>query len=126
VFYSTHRPDRCEYLIESSSSFSDLVLIAVEDSTLMQLGGEPRTNGERFIWWNFVSSRRERVEQSKADWEDGRIILPPNDDKEFVPLPKDQIQTRGQSTTECVVVGDEDVFIVIVILCRENCTAFGD
>jgi redox-sensitive bicupin YhaK (pirin superfamily) len=71
----------------------DPVLIAVEDSTLMLLGGEPL--GERFIWWNFVSSRRERIEQAKADWENGRIILPPNDDKEFVPLPKDKSRPAG-------------------------------
>jgi hypothetical protein len=37
----------------------------------------------------FVSSRKERIEQAKADWEQGKIILPPNDNKEFVPLPKD-------------------------------------
>jgi len=45
--------------------------------------------GERFIWWNFVSSRKERIEQAKADWKTGRIELPPNDNKEFIPLPED-------------------------------------
>jgi hypothetical protein len=48
-----------------------------------------------FIWRNFVSSRRERIEQAKADWENGRIILRPNDDKEFVPLPKDKSRPAG-------------------------------
>jgi hypothetical protein len=52
------------------------------------LGGEPL--GERFIWWNFVSSRKERIEQAKEDWKQGRIILPPNDNKEFIPLPDDK------------------------------------
>ena len=52
---------------------------------LMLLGGEPL--GERHIWWNFVSSRKERIEQAKADWKAGRIRLPPNDDREFIPLP---------------------------------------
>lgn len=61
-------------------------LMAVEDSTIMLLGGEPV--GERFIWWNFVSSRRDRIEQAKEDWIAGRIILPPHDDQEFVPLPE--------------------------------------
>lgn len=61
-------------------------LMAVEDSTIMLLGGEPV--GERFIWWNFVSSRRDRIEQAKEDWKAGRIILPPHDDQEFVPLPE--------------------------------------
>ncbi len=63
------------------------VIQALEKSTLMFLGGEPL--GNRYIWWNFVSSRKERIEQAKADWEAGRIILPPNDNKEFIPLPKD-------------------------------------
>jgi redox-sensitive bicupin YhaK (pirin superfamily) len=67
---------------------TDPVLIAKENSTLMLLGGEPL--GERFIWWNFVSSRKERIEQAKADWENGRIVLPPNDNKIFVPLPNDK------------------------------------
>ena len=62
-------------------------MLAKQNSTLMMLGGEPL--GERFIWWNFVSSRKERIEQAKEDWKQGRILLPPNDDDEFVPLPTD-------------------------------------
>lgn len=65
----------------------DPTIKAIEETTLMLLGGEPL--GERFIWWNFVSSRRERIEQAKADWKEGRIILPPSDNNEFVPLPED-------------------------------------
>jgi hypothetical protein len=61
---------------------------AIENSTMMLLGGEPL--GDRYIWWNFVSSRKERIEQAKEDWKQGRIILPPNDNHEFVPLPKDK------------------------------------
>lgn len=64
------------------------VMAAKENTTIMLLGGEPL--GNRYIWWNFVSSRKERIEQAKADWEAGRIILPPNDNKEFIPLPKDK------------------------------------
>lgn len=60
---------------------------ALEPSILMVLGGEPL--GHRHIWWNFVSSKKERIEQAKADWLAGRIALPPGDDKEFVPLPPD-------------------------------------
>ena len=66
----------------------DPTLIANEASTLMLLGGEPL--GERFIWWNFVHSRKERIEQAKEDWKQGRIILPPNDNKEFIPLPEEK------------------------------------
>ena len=64
----------------------DPTILAKENTTLMLLGGEPL--GERFIWWNFISSRKERIEQAKEDWKQGRIILPPNDDKEFIPLPE--------------------------------------
>ncbi|MDF7814882.1 pirin family protein [Hymenobacter sp. YC55] len=71
----------------------DPVLVAHEPSTLMLLGGEPL--GERYIWWNFVSSRRERIEQAKADWQAGRIALPPNDNIEFVPLPEDKTRPAG-------------------------------
>jgi redox-sensitive bicupin YhaK (pirin superfamily) len=66
----------------------DPVIVAKETTTLMLLGGEPV--GDRFIWWNFVSSRAERIEQAKADWKEGRILLPPTDNQEFVPLPEDK------------------------------------
>lgn len=67
---------------------SDPLMHALVPSTVMLLGGEPL--GERFIWWNFVSSRKERIEQAKADWRAGRIALPPGDDAEFIPLPPDR------------------------------------
>lgn len=71
----------------------DPLIMAREHSTLMLLGGEPL--GERFIWWNFVSSRKELIEQAKEDWKQGRIILPPNDNKEFIPLPEDKSKPAG-------------------------------
>jgi len=71
------------------------LIIAKEPTTLMLLGGEPL--GERFIWWNFVSSRKERIEQAKADWKQGRIILPPNDNHEFIPLPDDNSRPTGSN-----------------------------
>jgi redox-sensitive bicupin YhaK (pirin superfamily) len=79
---------------------TDPMLIAHENSTLMFLGGEPL--GERFIWWNFVSSRKERIEQAKADWENGRIVLPPNDNKVFVPLPKDNTKPAGNPSPQAL------------------------
>lgn len=66
----------------------DPVLSAKEKTTVMLLGGEPL--GDRYIWWNFVSSRKERIEQAKADWKAGRIVLPPKDNHEFIPLPNDK------------------------------------
>ncbi len=74
---------------------TDPGIIAKEETTLMLLGGEPL--GQRYIWWNFVSSRKERIEQAKEDWKQGRIILPPNDNHEFIPLPEDN--TRPVGTT---------------------------
>jgi redox-sensitive bicupin YhaK (pirin superfamily) len=61
---------------------------ALEDSTVMLLGGEPV--GPRIIWWNLVSSSQDRVEQCKADWKAGRMPLPPGDDVEFIPLPEER------------------------------------
>jgi len=64
-----------------------VAVTAVRDSTVMVLGGEPI--GERFLWWNFVSSSKDRIEQAKADWKAGRIPLPQHDHDEFIPLPED-------------------------------------
>ena len=60
---------------------------ALTGATVMLLGGEPL--GPRFIEWNFVSSRKERIEQAKADWRAGRMKLPDRDNREFIPLPGD-------------------------------------
>jgi redox-sensitive bicupin YhaK (pirin superfamily) len=59
---------------------------AVDASTLMLLGGEPL--GQRYIEWNFVSSRPERIAQARSDWRALRIPLPIGDDGEFIPLPE--------------------------------------
>ncbi|MDT3695295.1 MAG: pirin family protein [Ignavibacterium sp.] len=75
------------------SKNEDPIIYAKERAELMLLGGEPL--GERFIWWNFVSSSKERIEQAKNDWKAGRIILPPNDNKEFVSLPEDRLYSSG-------------------------------
>ncbi len=75
------------------SKGADPLITAKENTTLMLLGGEPL--GERHIWWNFVSSRRERIEQAKEDWTQGRILLPPTDNKEFIPLPEDKHHPAG-------------------------------
>lgn len=79
---------------------TDPVIIAKEPATLMMLGGEPV--GERFIWWNFVSSRKERIEQAKADWKEGRILLPPTDNQEFVPLPEDRSRPAGSPSPQAL------------------------
>ena len=63
----------------------DAVITARTPATLMLFGGEPL--GERHIFWNFVSSRKERIEQAKTDWAAGRFALPPDDKDEWIPLP---------------------------------------
>ena len=62
-----------------------VLFTGVTDAQVMLLGGEPL--GPRFIEWNFVSSRRERIDQAKADWRAGRMKLPDLDHDEFIPLP---------------------------------------
>jgi redox-sensitive bicupin YhaK (pirin superfamily) len=61
-------------------------ILATAQSRLMLLGGEPM-DGPRHIWWNFVSSSKERIAQAKEDWRAGRFALVPGDEKEFIPLP---------------------------------------
>ena len=52
----------------------------------MLFGGEP-LDGPRHMWWNFVSSSKERIEQAKQDWDSGAFGLIPGDDAERIPLP---------------------------------------
>jgi redox-sensitive bicupin YhaK (pirin superfamily) len=58
---------------------------AVTAARVMLLGGDPI--GPRHIWWNFVSSSRERIEQAKADWKAGRFAQVPGED-DLIPLPE--------------------------------------
>jgi redox-sensitive bicupin YhaK (pirin superfamily) len=72
-----------------------------QGARVMILGGET-LNGPRYIWWNFVASSEERIEQAKADWragkwEDGRFALPPDDRDEFIPLPDQAPNERPRS-----------------------------
>ena len=62
-----------------------------QGARLMLLGGATM-EGDRYIWWNFVASSKERIEEAKeawrkGDWENGRFQLPPTDNSEFIPLP---------------------------------------
>jgi redox-sensitive bicupin YhaK (pirin superfamily) len=59
---------------------------AIKPSRIMLLGGQPM-DGPRYIWWNFVSSRKERIEQAKAHWHAGRFDPVPGE-TEFIPLPE--------------------------------------
>ena len=61
-------------------------ILALSNARLMLLGGEPM-DGPRHIWWNFVSSSKDRIDAAKADWKAGKYPLVPGDDKDFIPLP---------------------------------------
>ena len=59
---------------------------ATTTSHFVVIGGEALS--ERHIYWNFVSSQPERIEQAKQDWKAGRFPTVPGDDQEFIPLPE--------------------------------------
>jgi redox-sensitive bicupin YhaK (pirin superfamily) len=63
------------------------VLRAATPLKAMLFGGEP-LDAPRHMWWNFVSSSKERLEQAKADWDNGAFGLIPGDDVERIPLPE--------------------------------------
>ncbi len=65
---------------------AEITLRAEAESRVMLLGGAAM-DGERHIWWNFVSSSKDRIEQAKADWKDGRFDAVPGE-TEFIPLPE--------------------------------------
>ncbi len=59
---------------------------APDAARVMLLGGAP-LDGPRHLWWNFVSSSKDRIARAKAEWQAGTFGLIPGDDKEFIPLP---------------------------------------
>ena len=64
-----------------------MTLRADSDARVMLLGGEAFTT-PRHVWWNFVSSSRERINQAKHDWKAGNFPLVPGDSEEFIPIPE--------------------------------------
>ena len=71
---------------------AEIVLIARGPARLMLIGGEPFPEG-RNIYWNFVSSSPDRIEQAKADWRAQRFAPVP-DEHEFIPLPEEPKPVR--------------------------------
>ena len=67
----------------------EVTLYSDGPARVMLLGGA-RLDGERHLWWNFVYSRKERIEQAKRDWKAGAFGKIPGDDVEFIPLPEDK------------------------------------
>jgi redox-sensitive bicupin YhaK (pirin superfamily) len=64
-----------------------LTVTAATDARVVLVGGATM-DGPRHIWWNFVSSRKERIEQAKAEWKARRFDIVPGDESEFIPLPE--------------------------------------
>ena len=64
-----------------------MTLRAESDCRVMLLGGEAFKT-HRHVWWNFVSSSRDRINEAKADWKAGLFPLVPGDDKESIPIPE--------------------------------------
>jgi hypothetical protein len=100
----SEHPERAVYVAEGSvqcgpeqaeegrmlvlSSDVSVKLDARADARVMLIGGAPFDGErERHIWWNFVSSRKERIEQAKRDWKEGRFPKVPGDEEEFIALP---------------------------------------
>jgi redox-sensitive bicupin YhaK (pirin superfamily) len=71
-------------ILQSTGAVS---MTALADTRMVILGGGA-LDAPRHLWWNFVSSSRERIEQAKRDWADGKFGLIPGDDQEFIPLPE--------------------------------------
>ncbi len=64
-----------------------VTVTAASDAHFVLVGGAPM-DGPRHIWWNFVSSRKERIEQAKVEWKAGHFGKVPGDEIEFIPLPE--------------------------------------
>jgi redox-sensitive bicupin YhaK (pirin superfamily) len=67
---------------------------ALKPSRISVVGGAP-LDGPRYVWWNFVSSRRERIDQAKEEWKQGRFGKVPGDEIEFIPLPEKPLTVAG-------------------------------
>jgi redox-sensitive bicupin YhaK (pirin superfamily) len=98
-------PERAVYVVEGEIAAGDrrfaagtmivlhpgpAALRALAPARLVVVGGSP-LDGERQIWWNFVSSSTEQMEQARRDWGDrnlARFPTVPGDDHEFIPLPE--------------------------------------
>ncbi|MCB1507984.1 MAG: pirin family protein [Hyphomicrobiaceae bacterium] len=65
----------------------DAITIAAEEDARFMIFGGATMDGPRHIWWNFVSSSKERIAQAKEDWRQGRFDTVPGDAEEFIPLP---------------------------------------
>ena len=66
----------------------DEIVVRSEQGAHFMLFGGASLGSPRYIWWNFVSSSKERIEQAKEEWRTGRFDIVPGDEAEFIPLPE--------------------------------------
>ena len=66
----------------------DEIVVSSEGGAHFMLFGGASLGSKRYIWWNFVSSSKERIEQAKNEWKTGRFDIVPGDEEEFIPLPE--------------------------------------
>ena len=66
----------------------DEIVVSSDLGAHFMLFGGASLGSKRYIWWNFVSSSKERIEQAKEEWKTGRFDIVPGDEKEFIPLPE--------------------------------------
>ncbi|RWM31905.1 pirin family protein [Mesorhizobium sp.] len=64
------------------------IVVSSERGAHFMLFGGASLGSKRYIWWNFVSSSKERIEQAKEEWKTGRFDIVPGDEEEFIPLPE--------------------------------------
>jgi redox-sensitive bicupin YhaK (pirin superfamily) len=102
IVVSPEHAERAAYVAEGEAATGDRVLVVGDLAVLaagrpveivaglggakVMLCGGAAMDGPRHIWWNFVSSSKERIERAKADWKEGRFAKVPGD-PEFIPLP---------------------------------------
>lgn len=77
-----------------------LALTAGPDGARLLMLGGAVMDGPRYLYWNFVASSRERLEQAKADWKAGRFAKVPGDEAEFIPLPEGRVSVRAEPRRE--------------------------
>jgi len=66
----------------------DIIVQAGPEGAHFMLFGGAALGSKRYVWWNFVSSSKERIEQAKEEWRSGRFDIVPGDEEEFIPLPE--------------------------------------
>ncbi len=66
----------------------DEIVVSSERGAHFMLFGGAAMGSKRYIWWNFVSSSKERIEQAKQEWKTGKFDIVPGDEEEFIPLPE--------------------------------------